>query len=164
MVVFNPAAHLEVSSESLEARYRVASQTLQRSDMRRCLTTMFLFFVQGLRGPVGSPGTPGQAGMSVCTQTFLICAGFSFNRNCKWWGGLKAPEHPPPPYPIRSVSFVTSCLIKLFCHDRVAFASQLPDSRVRVCACARVRVLVSVRVRDCACACVCNCEWTEERV
>lgn len=49
----------------------------------------------------------------------------------RWFEGSGAP--PPPLYPIRSVSFVTSCLIKLFCHDRVAFASQLPDSRVRVC-------------------------------
>ena len=160
MVVFNPAAHLEVSSESLEARYRVASQTLQRSDMRRCLTTMFLFFVQGLRGPVGSPGTPGQAGMSVCTQTFLICAGFSFNRNCKWWDGLKAPEHPPPSplsHQICELCYKLSDQTFLPRQGRVCFSTTW-------FACARVRVLVSVRVRDCACACECNCEWTEERV
>lgn len=151
MVVFNPAAHLEVSSESLEARYRVASQTLQRSDMRRCLTTMFLFFVQGLRGPVGSPGTPGQAGMSVCTQTFLICAGFSFNRNCKWWDGLKAPEHPPSPL---SHQICELCYKFVWSNFFATTGSRLLlNYLIRVCACtstckcARAWLRVCVRVQ-----------------
>lgn len=149
-------SHLRVLKHDIESLLRLYN-------VQTCggvwLTTMFLFFVQGLRGPVGSPGTPGQAGMSVCTQTFLICAGFSFNRNCKWWDGLKAPEHPPSPlsHQICELCYKLSDQTFLPRQGRVCFSTTW-------FACARVRVLVSVRVRDCACACECNCEWTEERV
>ena len=142
-------SHLRVLKHDIESLLRLYNVQTCGGVWLLC----FFFFVQGSRGPVGSPGTPGQAGMSVCTQTFLICAGFSFNRNCKWWDGLEAPEAPPLP-PIKSDLW--ALLQVVWSNFFATIGSRLLlNYLIRVCACASTskcarawfRVCVRVQLR-----------------